>query len=268
MHMMHRLRQGKQTESKIKMKLREFVEGKVVTIIMALVTVFALVCDDIRLWITDKNADPYFYSGLLISFILFTTEILLNTVVIDEFKYSFFFWLDIIATLSLIIDITWITDILNHTLVNYPPSYLSANAIPGLTQESAGSNKWARVIKSLRLVRLIRIIKLYKYIVQSGSKNENEDLYKKKKKKRQQPKEEKKEEEEESVFKKETDPSKLGKSLSESINKKTIIGTLLMLMILPLLNRIETDYSGNYALREVFWFGRSNCNDPKGFYCS
>jgi len=69
------------------------------------------------------------------------------------------------------------------------------------------------------------------------------------------------------VFKKETDPSKLGKALSESINKKTIIGTLLMLMILPLLSRSETDYSGHYAIREAFWFGRSSCTDPNGFFC-
>jgi len=108
-------------------------------------------------------------------------------------------------------------------------------------------------------------------VVQSGAKNDNEELNsKKKRKKKQQIKaqaEEKKEEEEETVFKKETDPSKLGKALSEAINKKTIIGTLLMLMILPLLSRSETDYSGHYAIREAFWFGRSSCTDPNGFYC-
>ena len=32
-----------------------------------------------------------------------------------------------------------------------------------------------KVIKSVRLIRLIRIIKIYKYILQSGSKEENED---------------------------------------------------------------------------------------------
>jgi hypothetical protein len=69
------------------------------------------------------------------------------------------------------------------------------------------------------------------------------------------------------VFKKETDPSKLGKSLSESINKKTIIGTLLILMVLPLLSRAEVDFSINYFLREIFWFGRSSCEDPLGFFC-
>jgi len=125
------------------------------------------------------------------------------------------------------------------------------------------------VIKSLRLIRLIRIIKLYKYIVQSGGKdNEDVNPKKKKKKKIQKVQDEKKEEEEETLFKKETDPSKLGKALSESINKKTIIGTLLMLMILPLLSLSENDYSSDYSLREAFWFGRSSCTDPNGFYCN
>lgn len=123
------------------------------------------------------------------------------------------------------------------------------------------------------MIRLIRIIKLYKYIVQSRSKKDNEELnsQKKRKKKKQLQKiqaEAAKEEEEETVFKKETDPNKLGKALSESINKKTIIGTLLMLMVLPLLSRNETDFSSQSALREVFWFGRSSCTDPNGFYCA
>ena len=79
---------------------------------------------------------------------------------------------------------------------------------------------------------------------------------------------EKKEDEvEESVFKKETDPSKLGKALGDSINRRIIIGVLLMLMVLPLLSQDEMDYSGEYALREAFWFGRSSCTDPKGFFC-
>lgn len=146
-------------------------------------------------------------------------------------------------------------------MVRGVPSYDSVDVIPGMDQSQGNSENIQRVVKSLRLIRLIRIIKLYKYIVQSGHKQENEEVSGKKKKKKnkqtQQKKieDEKKEEEEESVFKKETDPTKLGKSLSESINKKTIIGTLLILMVLPLLSRADVDFSINYRLREVFWFG-------------
>ena len=39
---------------------------------------------------------------------LFSLELLLNCMIIPEFKYSFFFWLDLIATLSMVPDISWI----------------------------------------------------------------------------------------------------------------------------------------------------------------
>jgi len=41
-----------------------------------------------------------------------------------------------------------------------------------------------------------------------------------------------------------------------------------MLMVLPLLTPGEIDYSSEYGLRELFWFGRSSCNKVKGdFLC-
>ncbi len=63
----------------------------------------------------------------------------------------------------------------------------------------------------------------------------------------------------ESLFKRETDPSKLGKALSDRNTREVIIGVLLMLMILPLLSPTENDFSQEYGLREIFWMGRSNC---------
>jgi hypothetical protein len=67
------------------------------------------------------------------------------------------------------------------------------------------------------------------------------------------------EEESQSKFKQETDPSKLGKNLSDKITRIVIIGILLMLMVLPLLSPTSIDYSHLYGLREIFTFGRSSC---------
>ena len=76
------------------------------------------------------------------------------------------------------------------------------------------------------------------------------------------------EENEQSLFKKETDPSKLGKALSDTITRRVIIGVLLMLMVLPLLSYSENDFSSEYGIREIFWFGRSRCSKSEGdFYC-
>jgi len=43
-------------------------------------------------------------------------------------------------------------------------------------------------------------------------------------------------------------------------------------MVLPLLSYSEINYCSDYGLRELFWFGRSNCNTLVGdtdsnFYC-
>ena len=92
-------------------------------------------------------------------------------------------------------------------------------------------------MKALRLIRLVRIIKLYKYIKQSMSKEKEED--------ESDDEDEEMDEKErlESLFKRETDPSKLGKALSDRNTREVIIGVLLMLMILPLLSPTENDFS-------------------------
>ena len=88
-------------------RVRDIMDGKQMTIFMALVTLFALIGDDMRLWFTDKWADPIFFGLLLFSIICFTLEILVNSCVVDEppYKYQFFFWLDIIATISIVPDV-------------------------------------------------------------------------------------------------------------------------------------------------------------------
>lgn len=92
---------------------------------------------------TNKSADNYFFAALTLSMVLFTIEIITTTVVIDDFKYSFFFYLDIIATLSLINDIPWILNLLVQ-IIGQRPDYESVNAIPGvLYVENAASGKVA-----------------------------------------------------------------------------------------------------------------------------
>ena len=122
------------------------------------------------------------------------------------------------------------------------------------------------MVKSLRLIRLIRILKIYKYIVASPDKEA--DTGKKKKKKKSEKKEGEDEPKEETIFQKETDPTKLGKAMLDTLTRWTISGILLMLMILPMLSRIQTDFSGIYALRRTFRFGHSSCEDTASYFCS
>jgi hypothetical protein len=110
-----------------------------------------------------------------LSFVLFTLEIFINSCVVNDFKFSFFWWLDIIATLSLIPDIRWVIEVI-QVLMAFTPSSQSLDAIPGASYSSAGSSKIIKLVKSLRLIRLIRIIKLYKYAVKTNAEAEEAKL--------------------------------------------------------------------------------------------
>jgi hypothetical protein len=239
--------------SKATRYLKMIVEGKVVTITMAIVTFYALIGDDIRLWATDKWVDTYFYAGLMISFILFTMEVILNSITDPEFKYSFYFWMDIIATLSIIPDIIWMIEIINY-LIGSDSNYDAVDVYPGRVVNSTQSIiDTSKIIRSLRLIRMIRIVKLYKYVSKTSEFKSADPLPG--------------EDAEQSAFKKETDPSKLCRILSDMTTRRVIIIGVLLMLMLPLLTYSQVDYSGHYGLRELFWFGRSNCaNTEVDFY--
>lgn len=70
-------------------------------------------------------------------------------------------------------------------------------------------------------------------------------------------------------MKRELEPSRLGNALSDTTTRRVIIGVLGMLMILPLLTYTNDDFSSEYGIRQLFWFGRSNCAAVSGnFYCN
>jgi hypothetical protein len=53
------------------------------------------------------ESDGIFYGITISAMIIFTLEILLYSYSKEAYVFSFFFWLDVISTLSLIQDIGW-----------------------------------------------------------------------------------------------------------------------------------------------------------------
>lgn len=66
----------------------------------------------------------------MICLILFSLEILGSSVAVDDYKYSFFFQLDIIATLSIIADVHFLLDAFVG-IFGKRPHNLSVNVMPG-----------------------------------------------------------------------------------------------------------------------------------------
>jgi len=91
-------------------KLEKVINHWAVTTTMTIVTVYALFGDDIRLAFFTKSADDTFFTLTFISLILFSLELTLNSIATPDYFNSFYFWLDLVSTISLITDIGWIWD--------------------------------------------------------------------------------------------------------------------------------------------------------------
>lgn len=94
--------------TEIKKKIELFLDSTAVTIFMTLITIYALYFDDIRILFFPKSSDDIFFGITLIGMICFAMEIILASFAKDDYVFSFFFYLDIISTASMIPDCGWI----------------------------------------------------------------------------------------------------------------------------------------------------------------
>lgn len=82
-----------------------FVNNQYVQTIMMCVTVYALIGDDIRILSFSKEHDDVFLWLNIVAFAAFVVELTLSSVGVKEYFGSFFFWLDLLSTVSIITDI-------------------------------------------------------------------------------------------------------------------------------------------------------------------
>merc|ERR1719387_2865322 len=75
--------------------------------IVGIFTVLALYGDDVRIMSFHKDWDSWFFALFFVCLIIFSGELTAQCIVMEGYKWSFFFWLDSIATASLIPDIPW-----------------------------------------------------------------------------------------------------------------------------------------------------------------
>ncbi|CAD8077335.1 unnamed protein product [Paramecium sonneborni] len=138
--------------------LVRLLENVLSQVLVNLLTIYALYGDDIRIICFDKRADSAFDGITIFCIIIFSTEIVITSIVRQEYLNSFFFWLDIISTISQILDIT-----LFNIAVGLEGS-VSAKQGSDLKQANKASKTSSKAIRVVRLVRLIRIVKLYKAV--------------------------------------------------------------------------------------------------------
>jgi hypothetical protein len=78
-----------------------------VTIFMTAWTVYTLFGDDIKMLSTDASYDDGFSAITVIAMAFFLTEIGLSCIAKENYIFGFYFWLDLVSTLTMIMDIGW-----------------------------------------------------------------------------------------------------------------------------------------------------------------
>ena len=129
---------------------------------MTIVTIYSLFGDDIRSLCFTSEADSIFYILTAIAFAFFVIELIVSSIVKEDYWLGFYFWLDLISTLSLLTDIGWIMNSLMGTNVGSASSAQQATKLARAGRGARIGTKAGRIARVIRLIRLIRIVKLYK----------------------------------------------------------------------------------------------------------
>ena len=77
---------------------------------MFLLTIYALFFDDFRIIFLSKAWDNFVYSMTCFTLFSFTIEMVLYSYARPDYRLSFFFWLDVVQSLSLLLDVGWLFD--------------------------------------------------------------------------------------------------------------------------------------------------------------
>jgi hypothetical protein len=77
---------------------------------MTIITIYSLFGSDVNALAFSATADVTFWILSSIALFAFSVEIILASISKEDYFLGFYFWLDLIATISLISDIGWIMD--------------------------------------------------------------------------------------------------------------------------------------------------------------
>ena len=137
-----------------------------------MVTIWALFSDDIRVLATNSYHDDVFYILVLFCFSIFVLEIIFSSIGVNEYFLGFYFWLDIISTLTILLDVGWIQEALFGSGSGL--AILSGVQLARAARASKIGSRAARIVRIIRLIRLIRVVKLYKAKEQIINKDEED----------------------------------------------------------------------------------------------
>lgn len=148
---------------------RRWAESTIFSALITVLTIYALFGDDIRLLFTSKPSDFIFDVITVACMCIFSLEIIVCCVGKAEYLFGFFFWLDIMSTMTLLLDVTTISEDLFGDSISSLGEGTQGGGGGGSAGDSAEAARAARMSRAgtkagrvVRLIRLMRLLRLFK----------------------------------------------------------------------------------------------------------
>lgn len=142
--------------ARIKNSIKRVLDSEIEVIVMAVLTIVGLFASDIKNMSVDKDYDWIFLILYVILAICWLAELICSVIVMNDYLFSFFFWLDLFSIFSLLTEIETICEKF---------VYLFLQETEENKDHSALSPKIATIVRMVRIIRLIRIVKVYKAVL-------------------------------------------------------------------------------------------------------
>lgn len=95
-------------KEKIKRFFKNYIDHNAELLIMSILTIFCLFAPDFQHILISMRYDDIFNSCYIFIFTVFMLEFLISIWVKPSYANSFFFWIDLLATLSMLLEADWI----------------------------------------------------------------------------------------------------------------------------------------------------------------
>jgi hypothetical protein len=95
-------------KKKIKKQLNKFIDSICFNFLALILTIFVLFGSDFEILFSDASSGLGFDIGRIITMTVFIVEVLISSFSKKNYVASFFFFLDIFSTLTIILDLNWI----------------------------------------------------------------------------------------------------------------------------------------------------------------
>jgi len=208
-----------------KYRTQKIVQGGPFTMVMLVLTIWALFGEDLKVRYAEQSADSSFEVFAVVLFIIFMMELVVNSLTQDGYFGSFFWWLDLIAALSMLLDV----EVIREAIMGAEETDLT------VARAGRAARAGTRAGRLLKMTRLLRVIKLFRTVKRDRTADS------------------------ESI---EEDADSLGSKVAEMTTNKVVCGVLIMLVSFPLLSPTTAQEGAGFSLDAMSnTFNTSICSD-------